>query len=144
MAAAYMIAEEARLQSATNSDNPGAGSYVAAILVPFVGFILAIRALAKDKVGPGLALVLTAWLAMTVWGALFFAVAFHRVESTFSSLGDTSSLVDTTSTDTSDADESAADDSIASGGTGTFSPDDSDGDGFNDNEDTYPFDATKQ
>jgi hypothetical protein len=57
---------------------PGPGSYVAAVLIPIVGAILAIIALARDHVGPGLALAGTAALACSVWGTVFVLVALSH------------------------------------------------------------------
>jgi hypothetical protein len=143
MAAAYMTADEARLAQAADSNKPpGWGSYLAAVLVPFAGFVLAIRTLAKDKIGPGLALVLTAWLAMTIWSAIFFAVAYHRIDDALSSSDNTPALIDSTSIGTSD--DPTTDSNIAGGGTGTFSADDTDGDGVNDDQDAHPYDAGRQ
>jgi hypothetical protein len=144
MAAGYMTADQAAAITRTETGRPGAGSYIAAVLVPFAGFVLAIRAFAKDKIGPGLALALTAWLAMTVWAALFFAVALNDVTDAFSSSSDTSSLVDPSSTDSGVTDDTGTSNSVAGGGTGTFSADDTDGDGVNDDIDADPYDASVQ
>jgi|1185.fasta_scaffold581629_1 hypothetical protein len=106
--------------------DPGAGSYLVAVLVPIVGVILGIIALAKNKVGPGLALVLTAWVAMAVWATLIMAVSFGSVVSTFNDSSDTSSLVQNTSSSSSS------------------SADDTDGDGVEDSIDSDPYDETVQ
>jgi hypothetical protein len=141
MAAGYMTADEARAHHASRPDRPGTGSYIAAVLVPLAGFILAIKALAKDKIGPGLALALTAWVAMTIWAGVFFAVAYDRVADSLSS-SDTSSLIDTSSP--VDPSSTANGGTEAGGGSGTFSADDTDGDGVSDDLDAYPFDYGKQ
>lgn len=138
-----MTADEASRYNA-QSDKPGAGSYIAAILVPLAGFVLAIKAFAKDRIGAGLALALTAWVAMTIWAGVGFAIAYYRVADAVSSVD--TSLVDTSSTGTSGSlDNSAANGGTeAGGGTGTFSADDTDGDGISDDLDEYPFDADRQ
>lgn len=116
----------ARRDRPSRNGRPGAGSYLVAVLVPIVGVILGIIALAKNKVGPGLALVLTAWVAMAVWATLIIAVSFGSVVSTFNDSSDTSSLVQNTSSSSSS------------------SADDTDGDGVEDSIDSDPYDETVQ
>lgn len=57
------------------SSFPGVGSYVAAALIPVLGVIFAIVALAKNRVGPGLALIATSALAFAVWGYVLALMA---------------------------------------------------------------------
>ena len=51
---------------------PGAWSYVVAVLVPFVGVILAVVAWARGHVGPGFALMATSMIAWTVAFAFIY------------------------------------------------------------------------
>lgn len=47
--------------------NPGVGSYAAAIVLPIVGVILAIRQFARNNSGPAVALLLTSVVAGFAW-----------------------------------------------------------------------------
>lgn len=57
------------------SSFPGAGSYIAAALIPIIGAILGIVALAKNRIGPGLALIATSVVAVAVWAYVLALMA---------------------------------------------------------------------
>ena len=76
---------------------------------------------------------------MTVWSAIL--CAFNQIENAFSdSSDDTPALVDSTSLGT----PTSTRPDIAGKATGTFSPDDTDGDRVNDDQDADHFDASSQ
>jgi hypothetical protein len=72
----YMTRAEAEqlTRTETESGDPGAGSYIATVLFPLVGVILAIVAFGRGKVGPGFALLLTSVVSWGVWAMLLLAM----------------------------------------------------------------------
>jgi hypothetical protein len=76
---------------------------------------------------------------MTVWSAILWR--FHQIENALSdSSDDTPALVDSASPGT----PTSTRPDIAGGATGTFSPDDTDGDRVHDDQDADSFDASSQ
>lgn len=53
--------------------------YVAAVLLPIVGFIAGIVFMAKSKIGPAIALWATCFLAATFWAGVYAAVEYDRL-----------------------------------------------------------------
>lgn len=66
----YVSRSEAERPAPNETSFPGAGSYIAAALLPIVGVILAVVALARSRTGLGLALLATSALAFAVWAYL--------------------------------------------------------------------------
>ena len=59
----------------------GAGSYIAAVLLPIVGVILAIIQFARGNTGPGAALLLTSVVAFGIWFLIFVGAAISDYDS---------------------------------------------------------------
>jgi hypothetical protein len=60
----------------TANDRPRGltGALLASLLVPLAGFVLGIRYLLRERVGPGLALILIGFVCFAVWGLLLSSV----------------------------------------------------------------------
>ena len=60
----------------TANDRPRGltGALLASLLVPLAGFVLGIRYLLRERVGPGLALILIGFVCFAAWGLLVSTV----------------------------------------------------------------------
>ena len=58
----------------TDNDRPRrmTGALLASLVVPMAGFVLGIRYLLRERVGPGLALILVGFVSFAVWALLVF------------------------------------------------------------------------
>jgi hypothetical protein len=67
------------MESSTYVEAPakkaGVGSYIAAVLLPIVGVILAIVQFSRGNVGPGLALLLTSIVSFFIWTMILISAA---------------------------------------------------------------------
>ena len=74
---------EAHAENTIQIDNKkaGAGSYIAAVLIPIVGVILAIIQFSRGNTGPGAAVLLTSTVAFCVWFFIFAAAAASEYDS---------------------------------------------------------------
>jgi hypothetical protein len=121
------LASETRIRERVGNGplpgDPGAGSYVAAVILPIVGIILGIVALAKNRVGPGLALMAAAWLAGLVWGALAFAILAGQVADNVSDAVNTDTPAITAPADTQPVNPTPSDNTDSDG---DYIPDDID------------------
>jgi hypothetical protein len=57
-------------------DTIGLGWYVAAVIIPIVGFVAGIVFMAKSKIGPSVALWMTATIASVVWTIVFVGTQY--------------------------------------------------------------------
>jgi hypothetical protein len=60
----------------TANDRPRGmtGALLASLIVPLAGFVLGIRYLLRERVGPGLALILVGFVSFAVWALLVWGV----------------------------------------------------------------------
>jgi hypothetical protein len=54
------------------------GWVVASLFIPLVGFVVGIRELARDRVGPGLALILVSFVCAGGWTIALVSIAAHN------------------------------------------------------------------
>ena len=60
---------------------PSFGSYLAATILPIAGLILPIIHWHRDRVGSGLALMMTSWIGAGIWAGVAWAIIAHQAQT---------------------------------------------------------------
>jgi Protein of unknown function (DUF2510) len=71
----------APLEQKTTARKAGVGSYIAAVLLPIVGVIIAIVQFARGNTGSGMAVLLTSLVAGFIWASVLVGMAASDYEA---------------------------------------------------------------